>query len=122
MVRLKSLKLLNDFDFSVQRASYRLKERKEGLLRVEADLERHGVSGETAAKALRVAVRHTPEKEAAGEALSAYLKSRPTPQSRKEWGRLLGFLARKGFSEEAIRGALAKHGLKMDDPADEAWN
>jgi SOS response regulatory protein OraA/RecX len=113
--RLKQLKLLDDFDFSSRRASYRLSERHQGLRRIEADLESHGVAHATASRAIQETLQHTSEAEAAEKVLTAYLQKHAEPKSVAEWRRVLGYLGRKGFSEDAIRRAFDAHRLAMED-------
>jgi len=81
----------------------------QGSLRVQAALERRRVAPSAAAKA----VRSVDDLARCREALALYLGRRPRPEDARGVARLAGHLARRGFTEESVRTALAEAGIEV---------
>jgi regulatory protein len=108
--RLLALKLLDDLNFSVSFASYRLRELHQGPLRIRGELMQRGVKEETIARALETATAEMSVEESARRAAEKMLKKRSSRLTLKEYKRVLGRLSRAGFPSDAVRKALRSLG------------
>jgi SOS response regulatory protein OraA/RecX len=59
-------------------------------------------------------LQETPETEAAEKAVQNYVRRKSQPENKRESMRLIQYLYRMGFSEEAIRSALKRHPVDFD--------
>ncbi len=78
-----------------------------GLLRVRYDLERRGVDERVAEEAIAA----VDDLERCKAALSAYLGRHGRPGDLRGVARIVGYLARRGFTEESVRQSLAEQGI-----------
>ncbi len=97
---------LNDEEFARQWAADRMRSRGFGRRRIEQELRLRGIGRETIATALEGLFNGESEQELARREAEKKLRtlSRFEPDVRKR--RLAGFLERKGFPSEIIRGIL----------------
>ena len=105
VARLKELRLLDDADFARAWVEERMRRKGSGPEVLRAELRAKGVDPEVTEEALAEAL---PDEAARATEVAAGLMGRigglPLP---KQVSRLSSALARKGFSEEAAREALA---------------
>lgn len=107
--RLRELSFLDDARFARQFAASRARSRGYGPRRLEADLRRKGIDAKTA----REAVSDACPPEALDEQLTAQVEKavhryRNETDDRKREGKIMAFLARRGFDAGAIREALRR--------------
>jgi len=80
-----------------------------GILKLRHDLERRQVPQDVAAKALQA----MDDLERCRAALAQYLGRKGRPQDQREKARVIGYLGRRGFTEESVRQALAEIGIDL---------
>ncbi len=103
---LLRLGYLNDEEFARQWASSRIRSRGLGRRRIEQELRQKGIGRDLIREVLRGFFEEASELDIAQREAERKLRSlaRFEPEVRKR--RLAGFLERKGFSSEIIRGIL----------------
>lgn len=103
---LVHLGYVDDRKFACQWAASRARLRGYGRNRIEQELRQKGVDRETIREALNEAVPPKDEQETARKIAEKKLRTMNSvePEARKR--RLAGFLERKGFSHEIIRGII----------------
>ncbi len=103
---LLRLGYLNDEQFARQWAASRVRSRGFGRMRIEQELRQRGVGRDAIREALQGIFEESSELDVARKEAAKKLKtlSRFEPEVRKR--RLAGFLERKGFSSEIIRGII----------------
>ncbi|MBO6574841.1 MAG: RecX family transcriptional regulator [Rhodothermales bacterium] len=107
--RMRSLGYLNDADFARAFARERLLSGRHGPRRVMADLRKKGIAADLAEQVIQEA--RADQDEGAHALAAAEKRDRALPaslQPMKRRQRLYAHLARRGFSPEAIRDALAR--------------
>lgn len=115
MGKLAEHKLLDDFNFSANYASYRLKEGCLGPARIRSELLERGVVAETIDRALELATQETSEEEAATGSVRNFLRKRYGPMGPKQYRQLINHLLRSGFSSVVIHRVLRQCGLEEID-------
>jgi regulatory protein len=111
MAKLKSIDLLNDTRYAEEFTRLRQTNQKLGKRRVRAELSQHGVHGDLITETLDASYADIKEEDLAFQHLQK--KRAHAPKNDKEMNRLVGRLARAGFSTAAIFKALRR--LKADD-------
>ncbi len=111
VARLKEYELLNDTRYAQEFTRLRQTNQKLGKRRVRAELAQHGVHGDLITETLDASYADIKEEDLAFQHLQK--KRAPAPKNDKEMNRLVGRLARAGFSTAAIFKALRR--LKADD-------
>lgn len=100
--RLEDLHLLNDSNYAYNFASNRIAERGWGPVKVYHALVRRQVSPEIAESALERVRGEAGERIWLEAYLEKYWRSRHMPRNRKDVGKLVAHLRRRGFHEYAI--------------------
>jgi regulatory protein len=111
VARLKEYELLNDARYAQEFTRLRQTNQKLGKRRVRAELTQHGVHGDLITTTLDASYADIKEEDLAFQHLQK--KRAQAPKNDKEMNRLVGRLARAGFSTGAIFKALRR--LKSDD-------
>ncbi|AOQ23761.1 Regulatory protein RecX [Moorella thermoacetica] len=105
--KLKEVGLLDDERFARDLATYRLATRPVGRIRLQQELQQHGVTPQLAAATVKDLL--TPETEmAAARKLAQKYRRRPGEDDRRFSRRLARFLWQRGYDGEIIRGVLAE--------------
>lgn len=105
--KLKEVGLLDDERFARDLATFRLATRPVGRIRLQQELQQHGVSQQLAAATAKNLL--TPETEmAAARKLAQKYRRRPGEDDRRFSRRLARFLWQRGYDGEIIREILAE--------------
>jgi regulatory protein len=105
---LERLGYLDDREHARVWAEQAVRSGRAGPMAIESKLRRQGVSAEIAREATREAMAGADEEELAYQAGKKRLKALVRLDTVTRRRRLYGFLARRGFSHEAICNALAR--------------
>lgn len=109
--KLEQQGYLNDLDYA--RAFVQRKKGKFGSFRIYNELLKKGIDREVVEKAIQE-VSKEEEKEALKQVALAYLKKNKGIDSKKLKRRLIGFLTRRGFSQEVILMVLKEVFVEVD--------
>jgi len=104
--RLEQLNLLNDADYAYNFALCRTRDEGWGPAKVRDSLLRRGVSPETAAAAMQRVGDETDARAALTQYLRKHCAKTGAPSGPVAVRRLVLHLRRRGFDDDAIRGAL----------------
>ncbi len=102
LARLKEYGYVNDEQFAVSFASYRVRQKPVGRQRLARDLQLKKVPRETADEALNRVYEETPEEELITQAIAKRLRLRGRPATRQETKSLYDHLLRLGFPFDLI--------------------
>ncbi len=102
LAKLKEYGYLDDERFAFGFASYRVRQKPVGRLRLARDLKTKKVSKETADAALELVYQETPEEELIARAIEKRIRLRGRPTTRQETKSLYDHLLRLGFSYDLI--------------------
>lgn len=111
--RLEDLHLLNDSDYAYNFASNRITQKGWGPVKVFHALIRRQVSPDIAESALERVREEAGERIWLEGYLEKYWRTRHLPRNRKDIGRLVVHLRRRGFHEDAILEVL-RHKISED--------
>lgn len=98
---------LDDARFAAQMAGSRVRTRNYGRRRIEQELRQKGIDRVTIRVALDESVPREDEQEAARKAAEKKLRTMKLVDSQVRRRRLAGFLERRGFPVDIIRGVLS---------------
>jgi SOS response regulatory protein OraA/RecX len=111
--RLEDLHLLNDSDYAYNFASNRITQRGWGPVKVYHALVRRQVSPQLAESALERVRGEAGERVWLEGYLEKYWRTRHLPRNRKDVGKLVAHLRRRGFHENAILEVL-RHSVPIE--------
>lgn len=100
--KLREYGYLNDERFAFSFASYKVRQKPVGRVRLKRDLKMKKVDGETADEALKLVFEEMPEEELIERAIEKRTRLRGRPQTRAEIKSLFDHLLRQGFSYELV--------------------
>lgn len=100
--KLREYGYLNDERFAFSFASYKVRQKPVGRVRLRRDLQMKKVDKETADEALKLVFEETPEEELIDRAIEKRTRLRGRPATRAEIKSLFDHLLRQGFSYELV--------------------
>ena len=100
--RLREYGYLNDEQFALSYASYKVKQKPVGRRRLERDLKFKKVESSVANEALERVYAETPEEQLIDQAIAKRLRIRGRPKNRAEAKSLFDHLLRQGFPFELV--------------------
>lgn len=100
--RLREYGYLNDEQFALSYASYKVKQKPVGRRRLERDLKFKKVESGVANEALEMIYAETPEEQLIDQAIAKRLRIRGRPKNRMEAKSLFDHLLRLGFPFELV--------------------
>ncbi|HSJ10480.1 MAG TPA: regulatory protein RecX [Longimicrobiales bacterium] len=110
--RLAAVGLIDDVKFAESLVRDRLRAGRRGTTAIHAELRRRHVASDTAQEVLArvMADEDVAEDSICLAAAQKWLRTHPDDDARRRRRRLAAFLGRRGFSADAVRGA-----LQLDD-------
>ena len=102
IARLREYGYLNDEQFALSYASYKVKQKPIGRRRLERDLKLKKVETNVANEALEMVYTETSEAELIDQAIAKRLRLRGRPKNRGEAKSLFDHLLRRGFPFELV--------------------
>jgi regulatory protein len=106
IVRLKEMKFLNDLEFAKSWVRSRTEYKPKALNIIKLELKQKGISAELIEQALGESRVEKDDKTLARELLEKKKKKYEHMEKNERYRKAGGFLARKGFSFEAIKAAI----------------
>jgi regulatory protein len=102
IARLREYGYLNDEQFALNYASFKVKQKPVGRRRLERDLKLKKISSTVANEALEVVYAETSEEQLIDQAIAKRLRIRGKPKNRAQVKSLFDHLLRQGFAFELV--------------------
>jgi regulatory protein len=102
IARLREYGYLNDEQFALSYASFKVKQKPVGRRRLERDLKLKKISSTVAKEALEVVYAETSEEQLIDQAIAKRLRIRGKPKNRAQVKSLFDHLLRQGFAFELV--------------------
>jgi regulatory protein len=118
IARLREYGYLNDEQFALSYASFKVKQKPVGRRRLERDLKLKKVASAVANEALELVYAETSEEELIDQAIAKRLRLRGKPKSRAEAKSLFDHLLRRGFAFELVSDKVRSLATDFADDTD----
>jgi len=118
IARLREYGYLNDEQFALSYASFKVKQKPVGRRRLERDLKLKKVTNAVANEALELVYAETSEEQLIDQAIAKRLRIRGRPKSRAEAKSLFDHLLRRGFAFELVSDKVRSLATDFADDTD----
>jgi regulatory protein len=118
IARLREYGYLNDEQFALSYASFKVKQKPVGRRRLERDLKLKKIPSTVANEALEVVYAETSEEQLIDQAIAKRLRSRGRPKSRAQVKSLFDHLLRQGFAFELVSDRVRSLATDFADDTD----